>query len=87
MEKVVIRNHHERWDGKGYPEGLKGEKIPFLARIVAVADAFDAMTSNRAYRNAKSIDESLSELEKCSGTQFDKEVTQAFINIFNEKLG
>jgi hypothetical protein len=68
-----IRHHHERLDGRGYPSGLKGEEIPEFARILAVADAFDAMTSTRSYRGARPVPEALLELERCKGTQFQPE--------------
>ncbi|MDD3705943.1 MAG: diguanylate cyclase [Clostridiaceae bacterium] len=71
--------HHERWDGKGYPKGLKGEEIPLQARIAAVAEAYDAMTGERAYRKALSEKKAVEELEKNSGTQFDPEIVQVFI--------
>jgi response regulator RpfG family c-di-GMP phosphodiesterase len=71
--------HHEAWDGSGYPRGLKGEAIPRLGRIVAVADAFDAMTSDRAYRKALAHEKAVSELERCAGTQFDPEVVEVFL--------
>jgi len=71
--------HHERWDGKGYPLGLKGEEIPLMARILAVADAYDAMTSNRAYRKALKHSVAIAELKRCSGTQFDPKVVEAFL--------
>jgi putative nucleotidyltransferase with HDIG domain len=74
----VIRSHHERWDGEGYPDQLKGEAIPFLARIAAVADAFDAMTSNRSYRNALSVDEAYKRIIEGKGTQFDPELVDLF---------
>ena len=73
----IVELHHERPDGKGYPHGLAGEEIPLLARIAHVADAFDAMTSARAYRPARSSGEALSELWRCAGAQFDAEVVQA----------
>lgn len=73
-----VHLHHERWDGRGYPLGLKGNEIPLIARIIAVADAYDAMTSNRAYRRALPHDVALGEIERCSGTQFDPEVSAAF---------
>ena len=63
--------HHERWDGDGYPSGKAGEEIPIEARVLAIADAFDAMTSDRPYRTALSRDEALAEVERCAGTQFD----------------
>ncbi|WML57535.1 HD-GYP domain-containing protein [Neobacillus sp. PS2-9] len=74
----VIRSHHERWDGKGYPDQLKGENIPFLARVAAVADAFDAMTSNRSYRYALSIEEAYKRIVDGRGTQFDPELVDLF---------
>ncbi len=81
-----IKHHHEHYNGKGYPEGLKGQNIPLIARIIAVADAFDAMTSKRIYRGALSEDEALKEIEKCKGTQFDPEIADVFINIYREKF-
>ncbi|HUY62163.1 MAG TPA: HD domain-containing phosphohydrolase, partial [Candidatus Dormibacteraeota bacterium] len=67
----IVRHHHEWWDGRGYPEGLRAEAIPLGARIVSLADTLDSMTTNRPYRVAKSMDEALAEVERCSGTQFD----------------
>ena len=63
--------HHERWDGLGYPKGLKGEEIPLIARIIAVAEAYEAMTSNRPYRDKKTPEEAITELQRYSGSQFD----------------
>lgn len=77
----VVRHHHERWDGMGYPAGLKAEETPLLARILTVADAFEAMISDRPYRRGRTIDEGLAELEACSGTQFDPRVVTAFVEI------
>lgn len=74
-----ILNHHERWDGGGYPNGLKEESIPLESRIIAVADAFDAMTSQRSYRPALSPEEAVAELKRCSGTQFDPEIVIVFV--------
>jgi putative nucleotidyltransferase with HDIG domain len=74
----TIRHHHERWDGTGYPDGLEGERIPLGARIIAVADAFDAMTSDRVYRAALPVDEALAELRKGRGTQFDPQIVDLF---------
>jgi putative nucleotidyltransferase with HDIG domain len=74
-----IRHHHERWDGKGYPDGLAGEAIPLGARIIAVADSFDAMTSDRPYRDALPREVAIEELKRCSGTQFDTRVVEAFL--------
>jgi len=68
---IYVKYHHERWDGKGYPEGLKGEEIPLEARIIAVADSYDAMTTERPYRKALTKEEAIKELLKNAGTQFD----------------
>jgi HD-GYP domain-containing protein (c-di-GMP phosphodiesterase class II) len=76
--------HHERWDGNGYPTGRAGEEIPLEARVLAVADAFDAMTSDRPYRPALRRDEALAELERCSGTQFDPEIVRVFLELSTE---
>jgi HD-GYP domain-containing protein (c-di-GMP phosphodiesterase class II) len=75
-----VLHHHERWDGDGYPHGLKAEAIPIEARLLGVADAFDAMTSVRAYRPALSVDQALSELRRCAGTQFDPELANSFVD-------
>lgn len=75
----LILTHHERWDGKGYPQGLKGDETPLAARIIAVADAFDAMTNERAYRRTLSIEEALRELEDNAGTQFDPKIAKILI--------
>lgn len=77
----VVKHHHEKYDGNGYPGKLKGEEIPYLARIAAVADTFDAMTSVRPYRTALSIDIVKEEFRKFSGTQFDPKITQVFLDI------
>ena len=74
-----VLHHHERWDGSGYPDGLAGDRIPLGARIIFVADAFDAMTSDRLYREPLSLEEALAEVERCAGTQFDPEVVHAFL--------
>ncbi len=77
-EKALIRHHHERFDGKGYPDGLSGEQLPIMVRILSVADTYDAMTSVRPYRSAKPHQSALKELLKCSNSQFDGQVVQAF---------
>jgi HD-GYP domain-containing protein (c-di-GMP phosphodiesterase class II) len=77
----LIKCHHEWFDGSGYPFGLKGEEIPFLGRILSVADAFDAMTSTRHYRLKLNIDNAKDQLIKGAGTQFDKTVTDMFIKV------
>lgn len=74
--------HHERWDGSGYPRGLEGDKIPLLSRIIAVADAYDAMTSDRSYRKAMDKESAIEEIKKNTGTQFDPEVVAAFFETF-----
>ncbi len=75
----VVRHHHERWDGAGYPDGLSGEQIPLSARIFAVADTLDAMTSHRPYRQALDWAEAVGEIQSQSGRQFDPDVVQAFL--------
>jgi HD-GYP domain-containing protein (c-di-GMP phosphodiesterase class II) len=77
-----VKYHHEQLDGKGYPDGLKGEEIPILAKIVAVADTYDAMTTDRPYRKAMEKEAAIEELKRCSGTQFDKGVVEAFIQAY-----
>lgn len=83
-----ILSHHERWDGQGYPQGLAGEEIPLLSRILAVADAYDSMTQDRAYRKAITKEEAVAELLRCSGSQFDERIVQIFIQkvVNNERL-
>jgi HD-GYP domain-containing protein (c-di-GMP phosphodiesterase class II) len=73
--------HHERWDGDGYPTGRRGDAIPAVARLVAVADAFDAMTSMRPYRDPLTRHQALLEIERCAGTQFDPELAEAFVAV------
>jgi len=89
-----ILYHHERWDGKGYPQRLKGEEIPLLCRLLAVVDAYDAMTSDRLYRKAYPKEKALTELKKNAGTQFDPEIVEFFLDIIksvelagDEKVG
>jgi response regulator RpfG family c-di-GMP phosphodiesterase len=80
-ERRIIQCHHERWDGKGYPLGIAGNEIPYLARILAVADSFDAMTNNRPYRPAMQIEQAVEELIKNKNTQFDGEIVDTFVKI------
>lgn len=87
--RPIVRSHHERWDGNGYPDGLAGEAIPLLARIVAVVDAFDAMTSNRPYhpdKRGKTFEAAFAELEKQSGRQFDPQCVAAFLAIQSQVI-
>ncbi|GFZ75874.1 HD family phosphohydrolase [Compostibacillus humi] len=78
----VIYHHHERWDGKGYPDGLAGENIPYLARITAIADAFDAMTSSRSYRPALPYEEAYKRIVEGKGTQFDPQLVELFMRVY-----
>jgi HD-GYP domain-containing protein (c-di-GMP phosphodiesterase class II) len=84
-----VHLHHERWDGRGYPLGLKGNDVPIIARIIAVADTYDAMTSDRAYRRALPHEVAVGEIDRCSGSQFDPEVAHSFnagLEAFLEEL-
>jgi len=83
METVLqsVLHHHERWDGNGYPEGLKGKEIPKLARILAIADAYSAMLADRPYRKALSQEEALQEIGNCAGSQFDPELVELFADL------
>lgn len=80
----IILYHHERYDGRGYPSGLKGDEIPYLARILTVVDSFDAMTSCRPYNNKMTFEEAFEEIRKCSGSQFDPVIAEKFIEIMSE---
>ncbi|MEE8574357.1 MAG: response regulator [Thermodesulfobacteriota bacterium] len=81
IERAIVRNHHEQVDGSGYPDGLKGDRIPFVARIFSIADTFDAMTTSRPYRNPRTPDEAIAELIRCSGTQFDGDLVEEFVKL------
>lgn len=76
-----VRSHHEKFDGTGYPDNIRGEAIPLIARIIAAADTFDAMTTDRPYRKALTVKAAVEELQRCSGTQFDPEVVKSFVRI------
>jgi HD-GYP domain-containing protein (c-di-GMP phosphodiesterase class II) len=83
----VVRSHHERLDGRGFPDGLRGEDIPIEARIVAVADVFDAMTSRRPYRESRPPAEALAELRRVAGSQLDPDAVEAFVGVYaSERL-
>src|SRR5208337_1092836 len=85
-----VHLHHERWDGRGYPLGLKGNDVPLIARIIAVADTYDAMTSDRAYRRSLPHEVAVTEIERCSGSQFDPEIARSFtggLDDFREEQG
>lgn len=79
-----ILSHHKKYDGTGYPRGLKGDNIPIRARIIALADAFDAMVSRRPYREPLSIKEAKNEILRCSGTQFDRKLVKIFLEILDK---
>jgi putative two-component system response regulator len=79
--ETIAISHHEKFDGKGYPKGLKGEDIPIVGRVCAVCDVFDALTSHRPYKKAWSVDEAFEEIKKCRGTHFDPRLVDAFLDI------
>ena len=79
----IVKHHHERYDGRGYPSQLVGDDIPYVARIAAVTDTFDAMTSKRSYRDSLPIDVVRAEIERCSGTQFDPNIAKVFLDIMD----
>jgi HD-GYP domain-containing protein (c-di-GMP phosphodiesterase class II) len=81
LTRQVIASHHERWDGSGYPRGLRGSEIPLVARIFAVVDAYDAMTNDQPYRSALSVDDARTELQTRAGLDFDPDVVAAFLEI------
>lgn len=82
----IVKHHHERYDGNGYPSKLKGEEIPYLARIAAVADTFDAMTSRRSYRGPIDVEHVKEEIKRCEGTQFDPQIAEVFLDILNNEF-
>ncbi len=81
---AIIRHHHERYDGKGYPDGLKGEAIPLLARILTIADAYEAITSRRSYSGSQTPQKAIEEIRKNSGAQFDPELVKVFLKVAEE---
>ncbi len=82
----IIKHHHEKYDGSGYPNGLKGEEIPYLARILTIIDSFDAMTSKRPYNVRKDYNQAIEEIERSAGTHFDKKLAYKFINMLEEEM-
>ncbi len=87
MDDIIadaVLHHHERYDGKGYPEGLKGNDIPYFARIITIADAYDVMINERVYKKALSVEEALNELENNAGTQFDPILISLFVDKINK---
>ncbi|MBW2066674.1 MAG: HD-GYP domain-containing protein, partial [Deltaproteobacteria bacterium] len=85
-EQEVVKYHHERWDGKGYPDGLKGEEIPFLSRIISVADVYDALTSDRSYRKKLPEQTAAGMIRENSGLQFDPKIVEAFLEIYEQGI-
>ena len=83
----IMRHHHERWDGTGYPDGLAGRDIPLFSRMLAVCDSFDAMTTHRCYRSPVAPGLSLAEIRRCAGSQFDPVIAEAFIEFVKERFG
>jgi PAS domain S-box-containing protein/putative nucleotidyltransferase with HDIG domain len=86
MAAVIAATHHERWDGTGYPEGLAGEAIPLVGRVVAVADVFDALTHDRPYKSAWSVEQAIAEIQRAAGSQFDPRVVAAFLTLHTEAV-
>jgi HD-GYP domain-containing protein (c-di-GMP phosphodiesterase class II) len=83
---AIVRHHHEAWDGKGYPDGLKGTEIPFGARVIAVADSFDAMTSDRPYRKGMTVQKAADILHQGRGGQWDASIVDAFLRTISGQL-
>jgi putative two-component system response regulator len=81
LAEEIALTHHERWDGTGYPRGLRGEAIPLSGRIVAIADAFDALTHERPYQDAKPVEQAVTELQRCAGAQFEPRIVDAFLTL------
>lgn len=80
----IIRHHHEKYDGTGYPDGLKGENIPLEARLLALADAFDVMTHGRVYKSPMQKEQVIAELQRCSGSQFDPKIASILLKLLSE---
>ena len=84
LAEVIALTHHERWDGKGYPRGLAGQRIPLVGRIIAIADVFDALTTRRPYKQPFSVEKSLQIIREESGSHFDPQVVETFLAIQDE---
>lgn len=87
VELTYVASHHERWDGQGYPKGISGHRIPLGARVIGIADAYDAMTSRRSFRESRLRVEALAEIEACAGTQFDPHLVPPFLAVVRRRLG
>ena len=87
MASGIALTHHEKWDGSGYPNGLKGEEIPLVGRITALADVFDALTSERPYKKAWSVEDSVALIKSESGKQFEPALVEHFLTILNSIVG
>jgi len=83
-EQKIIKHHHERWDGRGYPDRLRGEEIPFLSRILSVADVYDALTSDRSYRKKLSDDVAIRIIRENTGSQFEPKVVDVFLKLHEQ---
>lgn len=83
----IMRHHHERYDGNGYPKGLKGKRIPLLSRMLAICDSFDAMTTKRCYRSPVTLPECVEEIKSCSGSQFDPDIAAYFVEFLEDRFG
>jgi HD-GYP domain-containing protein (c-di-GMP phosphodiesterase class II) len=84
--REMVRHHHEMYDGSGYPDGLAGERIPLGARIIAIADAYDTITSERTYKKARSPGAALAEIQRCAGAQFDPQLVRVFVDSLEDHL-
>ena len=84
--RQMVRHHHEMYDGSGYPDGLAGERIPLGARIIAIADAYDTITSERTYKKARSPGAALAEIQRCAGAQFDPQLVRMFTDSLEDQL-
>jgi len=84
---LAVLHHHENYDGTGYPNGLQGEDIPYLARVLRVIDSYDAMTTDRPYKRGRNRDKALAEILACSGRQYDPEIACQFVSMMRERAG